>query len=229
MRKKKMKTIHAYSLIAGTLLAISTSGTAIATETTQSGEPVEATATGDVPTHYIFTGGPITFKRAVTDTLYRTTSSTKWIPLPGANPAGGATVPVAPGKSALINVRFTAESRCHELNAVANEINWCEVRVLIGGVEGEPADTGAISPYAFDATDSGTATFGDYEGHALERHRCYKNTGTTTVFLPVQVQWRVTNFNTTSGIPEFWLDDWSLAIERSDECTVRKLDPATLK
>jgi hypothetical protein len=133
-----------------------------------------------------------------------------FVDIPGANPSGTAFAIVRPNSRALVNVRFTAESRCTE---PSDALNSCEVRILIGGVEASPGVSAL--PFAFDSTDSGTATVGDWEGHAMDRHRCVTNTTAANLLVPVQVQWRVTNFD--GGIaPLFWIDDLSLTIETAD-------------
>jgi hypothetical protein len=211
----KIKTA---SIVIPALFALA--GGVSAQDVTQTGEPsplAPKLVIGAQPVHKVYTGGAHTYKRVVTDTNVQTTSATEFKDLEGAGPKGGAVVPVGPGRTALINVRFTAESRCNE-DGGAGEVNWCEAKILIGGQNAEPNDEDFSDPYAFDATDDGTATFGDYEGHAMERHVCVKNVTNHTLKVPVQVQWRVTNHGNDSDAPQFWLDDWSLAIERADRC-----------
>ena len=72
--------------------------------------------------------------------------------------------------------------------------------------------------YAFDSTDNGSETSVSWESHALESHRCVFNQTNSTQHIPVLVQWRVTNSAADADKPVFWLDDWSLAIERADKC-----------
>jgi hypothetical protein len=162
----------------------------------------------------VYTGGAIDFKRVVTwATPPVTTTSTVFLPLLGTGPPD-AVVPVAKHQKALINVRFTAESRCSGGNGIGD---WCEVRILIGGVEADPAAS-AFPPdtFALDSTNNGAETTNSWEGHALERHRCVVGTD-VAMNVPVVVEWRVMSFGAIP--PEFWLDDWSLAIERSTDAS----------
>jgi len=163
--------------------------------------------------HVLLAGGPITYKRVVTYRLPQTTSSTTFVDLPNS----ANLIAIAPGRSALINARFHAESRCNEVGG-AGEQNWCEVRIMIGGVEGYPQSSIGADNFSFDSTDDGTETVASWEGHALERHRCVRNGGTTTLVVPVTIQWRVTNFGGDADLPNFWLDDFSFVAERADGC-----------
>ncbi|WP_020410226.1 hypothetical protein [Hahella ganghwensis] len=165
----------------------------------------------------IYTAGAHYFKRAITSTKPRTTTSEKFIPLPGA-----ATKIVVPaGKNVLVNVAFTAESRCHEPGSVAQD--WCEVRVLVDGAEAAPAAS-SFPPdtYAFDSTDSGSETVASWESHALDRHKCIINSqGDTAKVVPVVLEWKVTNFD-GGAAPNFWLDDWSFTVELAQGCRMQK-------
>jgi len=119
----------------------------------------------------------------------------------------------------LINVRFTAESRCNEPGGVGEQ-NWCELKILIGSVEGFPQNAfNAPSTFAFDSTDNGSESGSSWESHSTESHLCVRNPRTTTRTVPVYVLWKVTNSGADADVPEFWLDDWSLTAERSDTCT----------
>lgn len=168
----------------------------------------------------VYTGGAIVYKRVVTSTSPTTITSTAscgvtcaFVDLPGAGPPAAA-VPLAPGETALINVRFTAESRCSGGGSV---MNWCEAQVFVGSplVEADPAASLFPSDtYAFDSTDNGTETVGSWEGHALERHTCLTNHSPAKIIVPVQVRWRIVSFSLTPT--SFWLDDWSLAIEKAE-------------
>jgi len=161
----------------------------------------------------IRTSGAHFFKEALTSTKPQTTTSEKFIPLLGAK----TTVYVKPGLDVLVNVAFTAESRCNEPDSSAS--NWCEVRILVDGVEAAPAAS-SFPPdtYAFDSTDSGTEGVGSWESHAMDRHQCVFNAnGTTVKPVPIEVQWKVTNFDGAIP-PNFWLDDWSLTVELAKGC-----------
>ena len=152
------------------------------------------------------TAGAKTFKRVQTSNGAITTASTT----PQALTVGS--VPVGPGRTALINVKWAGETACF---AGGFESNWCYMRVLIGNAEGHP-QTGI--DFAIDSTESGTARSTDWEGHVIERHRCVRNASTSTVNVPVVVQWGVTNFGGGSA-PVFRVDDWSLDMERADNCS----------
>jgi hypothetical protein len=113
-------------------------------------------------------------------------------------------------------VRFTAESRCSEPGGFGD---WCEVRVLINGVEAEPAAS-SFPPdtFAFDSPDNTGFNQGEtvnsWEGHAMDRHLCVRNDTLKTIWVPVQVQWKVTNLAPPAQTrPSFWIDDWSLTVE----------------
>jgi hypothetical protein len=152
-------------------------------------------------------GGPITYKCVMTDDVAKVTIAAGFIPVPNAV----CTVPILPGRTALINARFHAESAC--FGGAAG--GWCSTRILIGGVPGEPNEPGASFDFAFDSTDSGDETVTSWEARAMERHRCVRNPSlVTTLIVPVQVQWRVVG----AGV-NFRLDETSLAVERSDNCT----------
>lgn len=184
---------------------------------------LEAAAASSPPVHKVFEAGPHTYKKVITYIKPQTTSSEKFVNLPGAGPDGKAYVPVPPFSTALINVQFGAESRCSETAGIGEQ-NWCETRILIGGVEADPAAS-SLPPhtYAFDGTDNGNNTFASWESHSMDRHRCVRNTTGQWVRIPVQVQWKVTNHN-GGAAPSFWLDDWSLVMERADRCKVEIID-----
>jgi hypothetical protein len=128
-----------------------------------------------------------------------------YLNLPTAGPGDGA-IGVIAGPATLINVRFSAESQCADGGA---DFGWCGMRILIGGVEGEPAP----ADFAFDSTNNGAEGTGSWEGHAFDRHRCIRNPTGAVQTIPVQVQWRVFAGVNPATVPEFRLDDWSLVIE----------------
>lgn len=159
--------------------------------------------------------GPHYYKQSLTSTKPRTMSSEKFETLPGAR----TRIVLAPGDVAQVNVAFTAESRCNEPGSAAQD--WCEVRILVDGVEAAPAASSfPMDTFAFDSTDHGTETVASWEAHAMDRHKCVRNTGDTPRAVPVEVQWRVTNFD-GGAAPSFWLDDWSLTIELAKGCEFR--------
>lgn len=164
-------------------------------------------------------GGAHYYKRVLSSTKPRITRSRDFVRLPGATPRFGAWVPLEPGQAALINVSFSAESRCSEPGSNAQD--WCEVRILIDGTEGHPRASSFLpDTFAFDSTDSGTNTVASWEAHTMDRHQCVRNGTHAPRRVPVEVQWKVTNFD--GGIPpSFWLDDWSLVIEAAKGCQQR--------
>jgi hypothetical protein len=121
------------------------------------------------------------------------TSSTTFVDLPGAS----ATVTVPSGQSSLVIASFTAETEY----ALTGGTGYCTVRILVGGIEGNPA---AGNDFWFDAFGS-TGTTDRSEGHAMTRSRGPLGPGT----YPVQVQVAVTAGNTS-----FILDDWHLTVQR---------------
>jgi hypothetical protein len=136
-----------------------------------------------------------------------------YVNLPGAGPGNGA-LGVVNGPASLINVRYTAESQCA---GGGSDFGWCGVRILINGVEAQPAP----ADYAFDSTNNGADGSGSWEGHAMDRHLCVRNPSPTGApfAVPVQVQWRVFAGVDTTTVPEFRLDDWSLTIESAAAST----------
>ena len=159
-----------------------------------------------------FISGYNLLKRVVTDTSARTTNSESFAALTST------TIWVPPGVDAMISARFSAESRCTESSS--SVVNWCEARILIGGTEAEPVETTPGQDFAFDSTDTGNATSGSYGARSMSRHRCVSNAGgNTTLAVPVQVQWAVTNLD-GGGAPVFWVDDLTLEVEESLGCYI---------
>lgn len=159
------------------------------------------------------TSGAHFFKRVLTSTKPQTTRSETFVDLPGAK----TTIFVPPGMDVLVNVSFSAESRCNEPNSTAQ--NWCEASILVDGAEALPAAS-SFSPdtYAFDSTDGGSEGVSSWESHSMNRHRCiFNRDGSTFKNVPVEVKWKVTNFDGNVA-PNFWLDDWSLTVEQARGC-----------
>ncbi|RLT92184.1 hypothetical protein [Ketobacter sp.] len=158
------------------------------------------------------------YKQALTSTKPRVISSEKFVTLPGSK----SRVVIPAGKDALVNLSFSAESRCNEPGSAAPD--WCEVRILVDGVEASPqASSFAPDTYAFDSTDGGTESDASWESHAMDRHHCVFNSDSkTSKAVPVEVQWKVTNFD-GGPAPQFWLDDWSFTIQLADGCRQERL------
>jgi hypothetical protein len=138
-------------------------------------------------------GGTITGVQVVRETARNATSSESWVSLPGAQ----TSITVPSGQRALIMARFSGESECS--NTSGNP-GACNVRILIGGVEGAP---GSGDDFAFDTNDY--PGFDTRESHSMDRSR---SVGAGTY--AVQVQYKV-----TAPAESFTLDDWSLAVERA--------------
>jgi hypothetical protein len=123
-----------------------------------------------------------------------TTPPLMFVDLPGAS----ATLDLpADVDRMLLVLRFSAESSC----SGGAGSDYCPVRITVDGMEALPA---AGVDFAFDGTDSGTATASSWESHAMERTLTV-GPGTHTV----RIQWAVTSPATT-----FRLDDWTLAVEK---------------
>ncbi len=128
--------------------------------------------------------------QVVTDATQQTTTSTTWVDVPGAT----ATFTHPKKQKTLILATFSGPSMC---TGGAGE---CKVKILINGLEAEPATTdGSIFDDAIAGHDDG------WESHSLQRTRGTLRDKTYTI----QVQWRVTDAATT-----FALDDWTLTAER---------------
>jgi hypothetical protein len=119
----------------------------------------------------------------------QTTQAKPWVDLAGAT----TSVTVPTGMSALILARFTTEDRC-EVGAP----DICTVRILIGGIEAEPASG---TDFAFDSAQ----TEEYFHAGAMDRSLGPLGAGTYAV----QVQYGAGGIN----IGTFTLDDWSLTVE----------------
>ncbi len=182
----------------------------------------------------VFTSGTTFFKRVVTNTSVNQLStsvagSTTFADVPGTL----TTVFVPAGSAVLVSVNFDAEARCNGGNkgtaAASGDPNWCELMVMIGGVEGSPqaSTTNLGDTYSFAATDSGEATFASWRGHALSRHRCIRNTSAAPLAVQVSMQWKIVNFSpATAPATDFWLDDSAMVVQMSSGCTVSALPSA---
>lgn len=119
--------------------------------------------------------------RVVTDDFARVAGSTTWTTLP----CGGTAVSVPRGRSAVIVAHVDAEVSCQ---GPAGQ--WCQGRVLIGGVEGEP---NAPEPDSF-AWATARADLNQWEANAFTRTRrvtCPRTASTTApcrVTVVVQVR-----------------------------------------
>jgi hypothetical protein len=170
----------------------------------------------------VFTSGTSFFKRVVTNTSVQVLNSSAagsstFADLPGTL----TTVFVPAGSAVLVSVNFDAEAACY--GGGAGNPNWCELMVMIGGVEGSPqaSTTSLGDTYAFASTDNGAASANSWRGHALSRHRCIRNTSTAPLAVPVSVQWKIVNFSPAAGPSTgFWVDDSAMVVQMSSGCTV---------
>lgn len=161
---------------------------------------------------FVHIAGPINQVQVITETNPFLTSSIAFVPVPGAF----STVAVGANQRALIKVQYDAESQCTEADT---DQNWCSVRILIGGAEGNPASG---FDFAFDSTNHGRDIIGSWEAHAMTRVRCFANTTANPVNVPVMVQAGVTNNPADASRPVFRLDDWELDIYRAQPCSLQQ-------
>jgi hypothetical protein len=159
-----------------------------------------------------FTSGAHFYKRVVTNTNVLIGSNEKFEVLPGAE----TVIFVPPQTVALVNVGFSAETRCTGTPGVPD---WCEMSITVGGTEASPmASTYGGDTFAVDSTDSGAASAGNWRAHAFTRHACVRNATDAPLAVTVAVNWKVTNFGGTP--PLFWVDDSALVVEMSRGCSV---------
>jgi hypothetical protein len=131
-------------------------------------------------------------------------SDTEWANLPGA--VIWATVP--PGSYRLFLATFSAESACY-----GGPAGWCSVRIRIGDdydldLDEEEGFPISGADFAFDSNDGGTAGFGTWESHSMQRYRRISNPDSAaTLWVPITVQRRTTD--TTTSLR---LDDWTLSV-----------------
>jgi hypothetical protein len=175
----------------------------------------------------VFTSGTTFFKRVITNTSVQilstsAPSATTFADVPGTL----TTVFVPAGSAVLISVNFDAEARCNGGNkgtpTLAADPNWCELMVLIGGVEASPqaSTTNLGDTYSFVSTDNGNATFASWRGHAMSRHRCIRNTSAAPLAVAVSMQWKIVNYSpVTAPVTEFWLDDSAMVVQMSSGCS----------
>jgi hypothetical protein len=162
----------------------------------------------------VFTSGAAFFKRVITNTSVNVTSATTFADVPGTS----TTIFVPPLTTVLVSVDYNAEAACY--GGGVNNPNWCELMVMIGGVEGSPqaSTTSLGDTYAFASTDNGAASSESWRAHALSRHRCIRNTSTAPLAVPVSVQWKILQFGAATST--FWLDDSAMVIQMSRDCLV---------
>lgn len=129
-----------------------------------------------------------------------------------------------PQTTVLVSVDYSAEAACYG-GGVGNP-NWCELMVMIGGVEGSPqaSTTSLGDTYAFASTDNGNATVDSWRGHAMSRHRCVRNASNAPLPVQVSMQWKLQQFGAPTST--FWLDDSAMVIQMSRDCLVQPVPAA---
>ena len=149
--------------------------------------------------------GATFFNRVITHTSVLTTAAATFTDVPSTL----STLFVPLQSTVLVSVDDSAETACH--GGGAGKPNWCELMVLIGGVEGSPqaSTTSLGDTCAFASTDNGAASSAPWRGQALSRHRCAHNAGNAALAVPVSVRWQVVQFGAVATA--FRLDDsrWS--------------------
>jgi hypothetical protein len=124
-----------------------------------------------------------------------TTSSTTFAAVPGMS----TSITVPAGHTSILDMRFSAETQC---TTGSSTVGWCIVRILVDGVEANPAEG---TDFAFDSTYNGTAVTDAWQSNALERVSQVLGGGTHRVV----VQWATTDPTITA-----WLGEMNLTIDR---------------
>jgi hypothetical protein len=144
-------------------------------------------------------GGAVRQVRAVGEATAQTRASTAWALVPGMS-----INIAAPGPTFLL-ARFGDETNCYGSNA-----GWCSVRILVNGVEMDPA---AGLNYAMDSPNAGGDGNTAWEGHFLERFSKCLPAGNYNI----TVQWASRQIG-AAAIPTFQLDDYTLVVEQIAGC-----------
>ena len=139
--------------------------------------------------------GPITAVKVVSDNGTQETSSRTFVDVPGA----ATTISVPAGQRGLILARFSAASQCGSLNP---DDDGCFVRILVGGVEAQPATAG---PFDMAACCPNSSNGDAFESHQIERSLGPLASGSYRV----KVQWQADAEN------QFMLWGWHLTVERA--------------
>jgi hypothetical protein len=153
-------------------------------------------------------GGAIDRVGIVTETVANTYTPGGANPAPNTFvtlPGAVITLDVPPGQSRLFVAQYTAESACYSAAGAGG--NFCQVRILIGGVEGNPA---AGADFAFNSNDNGTETAGSWESLTVTRSRRISNTTSAPLAVSIVVQ-----RTTTSVATSLRLDDSHLTVLRA--------------
>lgn len=134
--------------------------------------------------------------KAVTGTTVVTTSSTTFVDVPGAV----TSLNIPTGRKGLIHANFSAESACY-----GPDTQNCSVRILIGGIEANPASG---DDFAFDTNRGGDNPGNQFTGEAHSMERYLPDLAAGTYEVKVQ-------FLSVSGMNTTQLDDWILTVERT--------------
>jgi hypothetical protein len=198
-----MSRTRRYAIGGGALVvALFTAGIAIGLPgDPESGQAI--TAPGDPEQ-----GQAITAVRAVQGATESATSLISFVTLPGAVTSGPIILP--PGASALMLVRFSAESQCDGDPGTA-----CFVQIRLVSDEGHDLEAFPRSANAvFDQVGIGS-TDDRNEAHAIDRWRVVGPFADATHWR-ARVRFKVGI--AVGGLDDtFTLDDWSLILERSDK------------
>ncbi|HSX02058.1 MAG TPA: hypothetical protein VLI05_01955 [Candidatus Saccharimonadia bacterium] len=122
-------------------------------------------------------------RRVLTNNTPFVNTSTNWTDVA----CGSTSVTVPRGRSALAVVKVDAEVTCTTTNAADSQ--WCQGRVLINGLEGQPT---APEPDSF-AWSNSQVDPNAWESNAFSRTAylsCPANSNTTVCTFPVKVQVR---------------------------------------
>jgi len=153
------------------------------------------------------TGGVTTQTRKVGSPDIFTTTSTSYVTLTATSLSLAGT--------SLLQATFSGESACYHSTTAADGSDWCTLRIMVCG----PAGCTEMNPvagnnFAFDSTDGGRETFASWESHSISRFSNCLGAGTYRVLVQVAVV-----DNAPVAPPTFWLDDWTLSVERMNGCT----------
>lgn len=113
--------------------------------------------------------------------------------------SGGAyanlgTLTIYAGSGSVILSTFSSEVACY------GGSGWCNVRILVDGVEANPV---VGTDFAFDSTDGGSETSLSWESHSMQRSKVIGGTGTHTVVVQVA--------QVGGGVTARY-DDWTLSL-----------------
>jgi len=122
--------------------------------------------------------------------------STGWVDVPGTSTT------IHLDHKALILARFSGESSCNDNPVGSSNAGFCQVRIMIGGMEAQPA---VGTNFDWDENLAGTGA-APHHAASMDRSR-----GVLAGDVPVVVQYRTSNARTSIG-----LDDYSLTIEAAN-------------